>query len=318
MRPIVRLAAPLLVFLLSSSQLHAALFNQFTMVSLGDYNSNIEIEGSGFVGGNTTGSVIVGTNSDSFIQAGDVSLAVVGDIQSGATDNSVGNFVINDTTNVSGALQNGPGGSTITNAGIEQTLATLTRELNSTSQSLAGMTANSSASFTAGPPGPVIFDVFSISTAPDGIAVFEIPAGARVDQIQSIQFNNAAAASAIVINVADTTVDFTANVVGSELNDEAFKAKTIWNYYNATDVRLATSVPGATLAPLADVDVAASTEGAVFAATVTQSGGEIHGPNFDPNITPTAVPEPSSTLLLGLAISGFCGVSYRRRRKQRS
>ncbi|TWU15818.1 choice-of-anchor A family protein [Allorhodopirellula heiligendammensis] len=299
---------------LSANSLHAAIINEFTMISLGDYNSGgTEVEGSAFVGGDTVGQVIVGTNSP-FIQAGDTSLAVVGNIGNGATDNSSGNFVFNDTTTVNGAINNGPGGSTLTNANLEDVRTSAANELLSTSSYLAGLTANSTASFTAGPPGPVIFDVFAISANPNGVAVFNIPAGARIDQIQSIQFNNAAAASAIVINVSDEIVNFTANVVGSELNDEAFKAKTIWNYHQATSVRLGTSVPGATLAPLAAITIAASTEGAVFGATVTQSGGEIHGPNFAPNISPTAVPEPSSTLLLGLAIIGACGVSYRRRR----
>lgn len=295
-------AAALAAFAVPAS---AGILNDYNLISLGNLDSNSEVEGRAYVGGN-----IVGQDSSNYgtmlspaaafsnvdvltvvgsISSGNPLQVQVGDLRLGGSQGRIVNF-------------NGVGGNLNADPGVVSTLAGVQAALTGASANMLTLTADSTASIPNGQPGPL---VFNCTPGGDGLAVFNV-SGAQVfsnNLVQQIELN-LNGASAVVINVSGTNITFNqGNMVGA-WNTLFARANVIWNFHEATNILFDRAMNGAVLAPLASVRNNTVIEGSTFVGSLLQRG-EVHLPGYT-----GYVPTPGAAGLLGVA--GL--VAARRRR----
>lgn len=131
--------------------------------------------------------------------------------------------------------------------------------------------------------------------------------GADLNNANVINFNMGIDDIAI-INVSGTTGDHFTSLGMTGTYDPS---NILWNFYEATDLTLNTTVQGSILAPFADVTFNnGNLWGTLVAGSMTGTG-EFHMKTFEHDIAP--VPEPSTLVLLGSGMVGLLGI----RRKAR-
>jgi len=109
------------------------------------------------------------------------------------------------------------------------------------------------------------------------VAVFNLTAiDTTVFSQSQFQFN-LNGATTIILNSDETTVNISANFLNGSA--QGIGAKTIWNFYKATNVTINNQFGGSILAPLAAFTNNNNIEGSVFVKTITQRG-EIHLQTF--------------------------------------
>ena len=144
-------------------------------------------------------------------------------------------------------------------------------------------------------------------TGSDAVNYFSL-AGADLNNASNINFN--VGNNIAIINVSGTADDFTTlGFAGTS----GIQSNILWNFYEASNVTLNTSVKGSILAPNAHVDFnSAHVDGTIIADSLTGTG-QFHQYKFDHDIP--VVPEPvSSTLfIIGGAALGFR--TFRKKRK---
>jgi len=137
-------------------------------------------------------------------------------------------------------------------------------------------------------------------TGTEDVNIFSL-AGSDLNNANVINFNMGIDDVA-VINVSGVTGDhFTSlGIIGTYQ-----QSNILWNFYEATDLTLNTTVQGSILAPYADVAFNnANLWGTLVADSMTGTG-EFHYPPFNPDVP--VVPEPVSSILfiVGGATLGF-------------
>ncbi len=151
-----------------------------------------------------------------------------------------------------------------------------------------------------------------MTAAPDysGLAVFSINASDlfgnnRVQQIELLTNNS----SNILINVAGTSVNWTAGNIVGDLTQNKWRELVVWNFHEATSINFGSkNMMGQVLAPNATVTASGNIDGSIFAKNLTTTS-EVHLPGYKGTIN--IVPEPSSA---GLVLLGAAAALMRRKR----
>lgn len=295
-------AAGLLACSLSAS---AGILNDYNLIVLNDLNSNSEVEGRAFVGGNIVGGDAsnygVMLSPESAYSTIDV-LTVVGNISAGNPLNiDAGDLRLGGTL---GRIVNfnGPGGNLVNDPGVGSLLAGVSAALTGASSAMLTLTADSTASIPSGQPGPV---VFNCTPGGDGIAVFNVSGSQVLSNNLTQELNlNLNGATSVVINVSGTTVNFNQGNMTGTWNTAFARANVIWNFFEATSLTIDRAMNGAVLAPLAHLTNFSVIEGSTFVKSFHQRA-EVHLPGYT-----GFVPAPGT--VSALALAGL--VAGRRRR----
>lgn len=275
-----------------ASAQHAFPLPDYNLVVLGDLESNSEVEGTTFVGGNLNGpSSNYGTRLVGLTDA----LVVGGDIN-GNPKNLFGNAVVGGSAN---AILNFNNGGSLRSETVD--VSSISQSLLDASNHYRSMSSNSIVEKPGTQPGPMKFK----AQVTGGTAVFDISiADFFSSKVQQIEFELNGADKAI-INVSGTSGTWNAggNFVGSSATRE-MSGKVLWNFYEATSLDLQRQLIGALLAPNAHVTNGTPLKGGAFVSSMTQNG-EVH--------VPPAVVVPTPTAALA-SLGGLMVLGLRRRR----
>ncbi len=292
----------------------ADLLNNYAVITKGDYTSNIEVEGNVYIGGDTSGSVnfdqgtfgdpepnladvvVLGTNQNQ-LKAKAGSSTVYIENNQGFVENADTVFFGTNTGTIQGV------GSTV-NATPDSSILLDSNDvfatLDAASDDLQALTATSSF---------VEFD--QGYTIGSGVHLVDFSALVKTE----INFDLADGETAI-INVSGSDVT---SHLKFENNDAEVADQVIWNFFEADTVTLwGSKFSGSILAPDAFVTgFNGSTEGSVYANSVSQTSGEVHARGFigtlpeTGTLTPVPLPAGLPLMLAGLGAFGFMA---RRRR----
>jgi len=299
---------------------HAGLLGQasdYSAFIYGDLNVwSSDMEGRAAAGGNIDmTNYSVGGSADpadfSIVGGGNVTYHH-GTIQNGGIfaggNVELGNHTVNGGVTTNGSVTYTPGGGTVTgsvnqNAGVSNPIDFTAQfdYLKWLSGSLSSTVANGTTSVLYYAQTQITF------TGSDDVNVFSL-AGADLNNASNINFN--VGDNIAIINVSGTADDFTSlGIAGTA----GIQSNILWNFYEATNVTLNTSVKGSILAPNAHVDFnSAHIDGTIIADSLTGTG-EFHKYDFDHNV-PVA-PEPISYVLFltGGVVLGSTGYFRNRR-----
>lgn len=299
----------------------AEILQQFNLVTFGDLDSSSEVEGRTLVGGDLTGN-----SSTYFTRSGQVApseygaLTVGGSITGGYKNvNGNGNAYV--AGNVQNMNMNGGtayiGGSITGNVngnkfvGVTVEVPDFRSELETLSANLATLAAQSAVNVSGNRA------TFTATPDSGGLAVFEILDGAFFfSSIGEIDFVLNGADS-LIINVGGLGITIAENFLGGI--GQQIASKTIWNFYEATEITYNAEFFGTVLAPNAHITNMNSLNGGVYVDRFTQRG-EVHLaaytgdiPNFDdPGPTPDDIAAPAGVTLLGFGLVSLA--AFRRRR----
>jgi choice-of-anchor A domain-containing protein len=282
----------------------AHVINDWNLIVLNNLQNNSQdIEGRTWVGGNFTssGSPTVAKNltpASNF--AGITTLAVVGNVSVGNINQQSGNLRYGGT--FSGNFNANGGGNRAQDGSLAAQAPSFASGLSSISSFYQTLTTNSTVTLpSGGQPGAVTYNASPVN----GLAVFSVSAANVFNSNLIQQMNlNVNGATAIVINVSGTTVNFTnGNMTGAWTSSFA-RANVIWNFFEANTITLDRNFNGALLAPNAHLTNSTAIDGSVFVRSFNQSG-EVHLPNFR-----GFIPAPGAMALLAGA-----GVLASRRRR---
>ncbi len=298
------------------------LLNQFNVITTGDLDTNQDIEGRAYVGGNLSGGAKQ-VNSMGTAPASQFDhLVVVGNVTGGNLNlNNGGNATVGgDVTNSvfelngGGTLRVGGSLTAVANQGTKLT-GQAVADPNFSDRfpmNVAGALASGSAYFS-GLGG-------SAATVSGNKLIFN-QAASGGETVYNIDFSvfsgigeielDLAGADSVVINVTGTGGVLDDNFLGGPF---AAASKVLWNFSEATSLELQRQFFGSILAPLANVTNATPIEGSLAAASAVLRG-EMHLQPYDPP-APAPVPLPAALpmLLGGFAALGMIG----RRRRTRS
>ena len=253
--------------------------SRYSLIVLEDLSTTSDVENRTFVGGSlvSTASANFGINVNG-IAATDTMLSVVHDLVAGNPLNlNAGSLRLGGASNGRAINFNG-GGSLIADSFLSA--GPITTILQEATAQLAAATADNGVILPAGQPGPARFQV---TTTPAGaVAVFQV-SGAELFSnglVQQIELSPGNA-SAIVINVTGTTIDWSGNgnMVG-EFTNSTWRSRVIWNFPQATTINFGShNMMGAILAPYAAVTTSANLDGSVAVRALTTTA-EVHQPTF--------------------------------------
>lgn len=321
-----------------AAELSAAdMLRQFNLVTLGDASSNSHVDGRSFIGGALSGSnavfamhpndmpsssyaglTVLGDASSVQVTSG--GLTVLGNLSNANVNNGaavVGGNASNSNFNGNsgGAYVYGSSSGVNRNSGnlsaaqadaaVDQATSTdFATLLNTTSEALAELESTGSSWTISG--GRVTFNAVA---GADGVAVFDLTAVDHTLLAKSEFEFNYGNATTVIFNSDITRATISANFIGG--GAQAIATKTIWNFYNATTLRLNNQFGGSILANHAALTNYNNIEGGVFVNRLTQYG-EIHLQSFSGPLPLTettstsVVPEPGSLamMLAGLVLVG--------------
>ena len=309
-----------------------SLLQQFNLVDLGDLNTNSEIEGRAFVGGNESGQLAnIGFNNGLIASPNGYATLTVDGSLNGAANVQTGNVAIGGSLN-SANLNNSSGtisqvggnvGNVNFNGGTLQYSGTKTGNVNANGgamlQQVSGLTpgiasntfttlknltgtldslaATSSVVLSAGT------EIFNAVANASGQAIFSVTSA--IFSAGQFQFN-LNGASSVIINVDGNpgAINANANFLGGQA--QSLGHMLLWNFNNLTSLNIGAEFGGTILAPSAQVTNSASVDGTLVAANFTQHG-ELHSYDYlgtlpDGGTGPLAVPEPSTLALLMLGL----------------
>lgn len=316
---------------------------EYNLIVLGDLDSNSEVEGRTFVGGDLSGSssnyniqpvdpsangqpglTVVGNVTGDHKNLNNASGAVIGgNVESGFNLNGspqtvqVGGSVANTNVNNNTVNSNLASSDPAFLMNLQQDASLLQLSMINLSDDLAAQTSNSS----------LIIDgnrgIFNAQPDADGYAVFNV-SSADLNAFGEIQFA-LNGADTVIVNVSGTDILLNDNFLGGTQN---FGENVIWNFPDATNLNLTTAWGGSVLAPRANATTSNYIQGSGVFGNLEQRG-EMHVGTYMGSYTPTnngpssssggssggatPVPEPGMLGLLGMALLGL--VFFRRRKK---
>jgi choice-of-anchor A domain-containing protein len=308
-----------LLFLVGNVARADLTWNQFDVVTRGNFSSSSDVEGYTLAGGNVSGSWTGSTQQSAL---GSTPTVYIGGTFSGNLNLNKGSVRIANSSDVQVAHTNfnGGGGYIYDNSSgagnsIANTISTVIGQLSAANAAFGGLTANNSVTIAN---NTATFN--AITTNSQGLAVFSVTTTQLAGWSQIDLHTVAAGVKGIVIDVTagannQTTLTETANFTGnwSSSND----AMTMWNFgTNITSISANTSWQGSVIALGATLTNANSMNGGVYVNSLI-GNGEVHLPLYDGPV-PTAVPEPSSALVavFGTAAAGL--LAWRRRMAARA
>ncbi|MEM8679787.1 MAG: choice-of-anchor A family protein [Planctomycetota bacterium] len=288
----------------------------FNLVVFGDLDSNSEVEGKAFVGGDLLGPA---SNYGTMLTlpADEVSLAVGGNIFASNVNISAGAVNVDGDIGMGTNLNMNSGGDYAVggailgnvNNGTEvasldvPTLGQIESFYRSLSNSYASLTPNSSCEIDGGFRALYAADPSVVNE----LAVFELTASQAFDLPSTVSqlavaLNNA---NGIVINILGDTVSIpnTLNPVGEILSD-AVRERLVWNFPEATSIDINPNFNGMVLAPNAALSNITAIDGQVIVDSFVQRG-EVHLP------LSVIIPEPAAGAYLLIALGFAAG--WRRR-----
>lgn len=286
-----------------STAASAGILSQYNLIVTRDLDSTSEVEGRTFVGRNLSGpasNYAIRLDQNAF--QGVDTLIVGGNITAQNVNLQAGNLR-RGGTRTGNANFNGVGGHEIVDASVATLGASFATQLVNDSNFFRSFTSNSNVSVPTGQPGPVVFT--AAPSGPNNVAVFSINGNQVLhnQQVQQLELN-LNGASAVLINVAGTTVNFDqGNFVGA-WNNLFTRSNVLWNFYEATSITISRQFNGAILAPHAMLTNFSPIEGSVFVRDMTMRA-EVHLPGYADNI-------PSPGTVAPLAAAGV--LAFRRRR----
>jgi len=285
------------------------LLQNYNLITLGDMDTNSEVEGSTFVGGDLTSS----SSSNYCTKLSDIPsttpcLEVVGSVQNGnPIQVNHASAVFNSQTNtvsftnpaiqytVNGRAFNMNGGNSGATATTEESIvlsqkkADITAQLETLSTYLSTFSDNSGNYVSIPGNQPASFKLQANSKDNDGVSIFNIAASDLFSnsRVQQIEIKNHVDADMILINVSGKTVIFNSgNMVGPWLTSSDGRSKTLWNFYEATSIDFTSkNMMGAVLAPKANVQTGHLIDGAAAVRSL-ETTSEIHLPLLE-GICPT-------------------------------
>ncbi|HSJ02040.1 MAG TPA: choice-of-anchor A family protein [Verrucomicrobium sp.] len=291
-----------------AAQAQSYTWENYNVITFGDFSTASFVEGRTLVGGNLYGanSPSFATNMPSGTSATDRTLVVGGFISGGNPMNlDKGSLYLGGSTN--GRIINYNGGQGAGKVTESIDLAALKQSFISESANFKAMATDSTVIVpTNGQPGPVVFNA---NPGSDGVAVFSISADAIFgnDKAQSYDLNPNGASS-VVINVSGSSINWiqnAGNMVNNLIKDE-WEAKIVWNFYEATTLNFGShNFHGAILAPKAAMSTSARFDGTVIVDSLSTTA-DIHLPTSGSATSYAgfrlqAVPEPGSPLLVMVA-----------------
>jgi len=309
---------------LSASQV----LQQFNLVVTGNATSSSGVGGRSFIGGNLDGGTfetnvaatpaslyagltVLGSGNNIVnpppINVDGLGITVLGNLSNSNINNGpavVGGNAINDNFNgtggsfVAGARSGGNANSgslsaAAANAAIANATSTnfgaviggLSAQLSHLAQNSAITVSGNTATFNATPV--------------NGVAVFDLTGmGSSILGLSQYNFN-LDGATTVILNSDASTASINANfLAGSAL---ALAPKTIWNFYQATQLNIGSQFGGTVLAPLASLTNTQNIEGDVLVASLDERAA-INLHPFTGNIAPVPEPATWASMLAGMAL----------------
>jgi choice-of-anchor A domain-containing protein len=268
---------------------------QYDLITLEDFSSDSDVEGTSFVGGNIISSqsanfAIHMTSLDPKLPG----LEVAGSIADGSPLNVNRGSLVIGTGSITGS---GPvpykvGNRRINaNAGNEgakvrkditlrDKAGQIERELKKWSIELNNLSAPNTYTRPTNQHGPFILNAKTKDI--NGVAVFWITANHLFgnDKVQQVELRNDVNAAMVVINVAGKTINWNSgNMVGA-FNNKSVRGTTVWNFFEAENIDFGSkNFMGALLAPLAHVKTRGNIDGATAVRMLTINA-EVHLPTL--------------------------------------
>ncbi|MEX1018999.1 MAG: choice-of-anchor A family protein, partial [Litorilinea sp.] len=284
------------------------LLSHYNLITINDLSTSSDVEGRTFVGGTISNNgMTIGNQLPGDFVATDISLEIVGTIGGGGSvnvikgsarvgnTNSVAFTAPNNQYTVNGVRlfdmsQGNSGANVAVDSGLASKQSQIADTLNAASSLLAAAPANNTATMP-GSLGPLTLVVNNKDA--NGLAVFNLSASQLLGAtVQSIEIQNNANAETILINVSGSSVNWPGgkNLLGNWLNDaseDGGRARTLWNFHEATSISMGVNFKGALLAPKAALNAGSQNlDGAVAVKSLTNPG-EVHLPVFSGNVTST-------------------------------
>ncbi len=255
--------------------------------------------GTARIAGNTGN---VNMNGGGLLYTGSVNGSV--NLNGGATKTQVANAGITTPTAPSSSVA-GSFSST-----FQAPLTTLSGELDALTANSQATRAGNALTFNAAPNsgGQAVFDIDSSVFAPNSTVTIQLNGATSV----VINVNVDSCVSAVCALSMPSSLNF--------VNPTGYAERVLWNFVNATAIAFANEFGGSVLAPYATVSNQNPINGTLVAANYN-GNGELHSYPYagslntsGSNVSPTAVPEPSSLLVLSAGLGGLAWMRRRRRR----
>lgn len=276
------------------------LLQGFNNIVLNDLTTNVETEGTLYVGGNYNGngSTVNPQGLPNVDLGGGISgsLIVGGDINANAVNLNGGHAVIGGADNGDLGLNNG---STKSEGVSGIPVAEITGAFQSFSNELAGFSA------TGGVANTSDQNNISFISTPDvnNVAVFNIDGSV----LQTGTFHGITADPGVttILNVSgeNVTVGVNANLTQSSV---------IFNFFEATTLAINSTFNFSVLAPFADVTLRGGGINGTLVSFNLQQDAEVRPPLYDGNIPVSQVPVPAAAFLLLTGLAAL-GAAARRR-----
>lgn len=288
-------------------------WNQFDVVTSGDFSSSSDVEGWTMVGGNVSGTWNGSIHQNTPATTPTV---YVGGTLSGNLNLQYGSVRVTNAGDHSGATVNFNGGTgagyiydTATNK-VATDIQTVTSQLSSVHSGFDRLTANNTASLSS---GTLTFDATSYNA--QGLAVFDVTT-TELSGLSAIQLGTVDShVKGIIINVSSnggnqTTLSEAANFNGWSSTTDAM---TLWNFgSDVTSISAHTAWQGSMIALGAQLSSSNDMNGGVYVKSL-EASSEVHLPLYS-GPTAASVPEPSTLVLAGIGMAGVLVMAARRRR----
>ena len=316
---------------------------EWNLIVLGDLESNSEVEGRTFIGGNLSGS-----SSNYNIKSagpsanGQPGLTVVGNVTGGHKNlnNSSGaviggnvesGFNLNgdpQNVQVGGSISNTNVNSNTVNSGLAASNPAFAQNLQQDASLIKSSMLNLSHELAAQPSNSALVidgsrGIFAAQPDASGYAVFDITSD-NLNAIGEIQFD-LNGADTVIVNVSGANIVLNDNFLGGTQN---LGQNVIWNFPDAKNLDLSTAWGGSVLAPSADAKTGNYIQGSAVFGNLQQRG-EMHTGTYSGSYSPppagsssssggasgggTPVPEPGMLGLMAIAVASLLFI--RRNRK---
>lgn len=299
----LRLCASILALVCLSPVASSATIESYNLIVFGDLDSQSQVEGKTYVGGNLNG-ITANFGVGITLPQTEAALTVAGNINSVTANINAGAFevagdispqsIINMNSN--GAYAVGGTFANNINNGFQVGLtgipspAAVRQQYQDLSAQYANFTPNSVFNVIGGSQA-----TFEASTGPGGLAVFNIASADLLELPNTVSqlVLNLSQSSGAIINISGTNISILSglNPTGSLLTDEV-RSKVVWNFYEAEIITVEASFNGMLLAPYADLTNQTAIDGQVVVESFTQRGA-VHLPLH----ASLLIPEPSTAVL---------------------